>query len=187
MTTLRDELIENSAEDIVAILDSDPERIDSELAAMWNACLGEGDPSRIIGTAILWCSQQVVVMAVCRCVRVVVDRGPAESRSALDVTERWTRGEASIEEVWDVESAVKERAYRGDAIAQIVTHAAAAAGDNLLGIDDEALRSASAAITALLAIRGEDARAAIVEGFRRTIPPPTSAALAAAHVARNSP
>ena len=187
MASLRDELLDREADDVVAILEGDPERIDRDLAAMWNACVREGDHYRLIGTAILWCSQQTIALAVCRCVRTVVGRGPAEAHAALDVTEKWARGEATLKEVWRAQRAVADLAYRGDAIAEAVAEAAESAGDDELGFDDEALRSAAEAVSAVLRIRGDAARPAIVDEFRQTIPPPTLAAFEMAHAARNAP
>lgn len=70
---------------------------------------------------------------------------------------------------------------------KVVAHAVAAAGNHQFELDDEALRPATDALSAVLAIRGDAARSAITEESRQAIPPPTLAAFTAAHVARNSP
>jgi hypothetical protein len=175
MTSLRDELHDREADDLVEIIEGDPERVNSRLTAIWDACLREGDHHRMIGTAILWCSQQTIALAVCRCVRTIVGRDCSEARAALDTTERWARGEASLDDVWHAQRAVDELAYRNDAIAEAAAHAAESAGDDQLGFDDEALRSAAEAVSAVLA-----------EEFRRTIPSPTLAAFKLSHAARNA-
>lgn len=76
------------------------------------------------------------------------------------------------------------KSHNVDAVTEAVVNAAEAAGDNVLGFDDEALNSAGCAATEVIDTGGEAMRDQIVEIMRRRIPCPTVALFHSAHAAR---
>lgn len=184
MPTLHDDLIEREADDLIALLEGDPTRADAELAAMWESWLRGGDFYQMLG-AILWCDLRVIALVASRFVRLALPKRPKPALvAALDATERWARGEATLKEVWDAQPAVKALAYGGDFTAEAATEVTGVAGQGFVGFDDEALRSAGDAMRITLGLVGEAARAQLVALFRELVPIPTVAVFRSAHAAR---
>jgi len=158
----------------------------AELTTLWHDVLGRRDPVEIVGHANLWCSRAVIAGAVAECVRMILDRVPGKHRAqmtaTLDTIERYSRGDASLVDVWRAESEAKS--HIADAVTEAVVNAAEAAGDEVLGFDDEALNSAGCATMEVIDTGGEVMRDRIVEIMRRRVPCPTVSALLAAHTER---
>ncbi|MGE3768303.1 MAG: hypothetical protein AB7L94_39000 [Kofleriaceae bacterium] len=188
MPTLREELEEWEWNDIVALLDQPEDRANAALGAMWSERLATSDPTQILGFARCWSRIQSVAIASCGCARLVLDRvsrrARADATAAIETTERWARGDATLEDVWDARQRASGRAYEGDAVAEIASEAAEAAGDHQAGFDDEALASAERCATAVIAMLGETGRAQVIEMFRTTFGAPSMKALHDAHAAR---
>lgn len=76
---------------------------DRDLAAAWAEC-----PR---GDWMLWLAsrmgvdRRLLVLAACDCARVVLPRGDARPRHAIETAEAWARGEATIEQVIDAADA----------------------------------------------------------------------------------
>jgi hypothetical protein len=184
MPSLHDDLIEREAGDLVALIDGDPARADDELAAMWDGWLRGGDFNQLLAS-ILWCDLRVIALVASRFVRLVLPKRPKPAIvAALDTTERWARGEATLEEVWGSQPAVKALAYDGDVVAEAAAEVTGVAGQGFVGFDDEAVRSAADAMRIALGLVGEKARAQLVVLFRELVPVPTVAAFRSAHAAR---
>ncbi|MEO8844606.1 MAG: hypothetical protein ABI704_23690 [Kofleriaceae bacterium] len=186
MPTLDEDLETRESADLAAVLHKAPDRANTELAAMWHEVLRRRDPVEIVGNAILWCSRAVIAGAVGECVRMILDHVPrmhhAQMTAMLDTIEHHSRGDASLVDVWDARSAA--RIHVVDSVTEAFLNAAEAAGDNVLGFDDEALNSAGTALMGVIESGGEVMRDQIVEIMRRRIPCPTVLAFHDAHAAR---
>lgn len=143
------------------------------------------DPTEILANVVLWCSLQILAGAVGECVRLIIDRvrkRREQMTTTLDTIERYSRGVATLEEVWDRTQAAKN--YVIDAVTEAVVEAGESAGSNMAGFDDGALDSARRAVTTVIEVGGESMRDSIVEILRRRISPPTVGAFHAAHAER---
>lgn len=187
MPTLQDDLIEREADDLVALLDGDPARADTELAEMWESWLRGADFNQLLG-AILWCDLRVLALVASRFVRLALPKRPQPAiLAALETTERWACGDATLQDVWDAQPGVKALAYGGDMLAEAAAEVTGVAGQGFIGFDDEAVRSASDAMRITLGLVGDEARTRLVELFRALVPVPTVAAFRSAHAARWAP
>jgi hypothetical protein len=174
------------AADYLALLREPPDKANAGLAAMWHGVIDRRDPVEIVGHAILWCSRAVIAGAVGECVRMILDRVPrkhfAEMTAVLDTIERYSRGDATLVDVWNAKSEAKSHIV--DEVTEAVVNAAEAAGNGFLGFDDEALNSAGCAAMEVIDTGGEAMRDQIVEIMRRRIRCPTVALFHSAHAAR---
>jgi len=188
MPTLREELEEWEWNEIVRVLDQPEDGANAALAAMWSECLVTGDPTQILGFARLWSRIETVALASCGCARLILDRASRRARedakAAVETTERWARGEATLEDVWDAKQQASARAFDGDAIAETASDAAGSAGQNQAGFDDEALDAAVRCAIAVITTLGEPGRVKVTDVFRTSFAAPTVTAIHDAHAAR---
>ncbi len=188
MSTLREELEEWEWDEIAALLDQPEERANEQLAAMWVDRLDTRDTAQILGFARLWSPIEVVATASCRCARLVVERtsrrAGKDAIAAIETTERWARGETTLEDVWEAGQRASGAAFEGDAVAEIAADVAGSAGQNQAGFDDEALDAADRSVTAVIGILGEPGLVKVMEILRDAFAAPSVARLREAHAVR---
>jgi nucleoid-associated protein YgaU len=139
-------------------------RTQSDLQTAWDNC--ERADWMLWLLARLHEDRKSVVWLACQCARTslkYVPKGEKRPRVAIEMTERWCRGEASIEDV---------RAAAADAYAAAVYDAAAAAADAVYAAADAADAAAAAAADAAAdavyaAADAADAAAAAAAAARR--------------------